>query len=206
MRYWTTAIVVISLSTGCLSPGADSPDPLVAKKEAWQRTLDRGSFCFPESDAGVLFSLSQYGGDCKVHMVYDPKEWWRLSFRFERDGKEVLTLDGHTGSVFRTVKNVLYFAHYPRSTSGCTVAAYDLTTGKKLWETKLNAVGTPMHSAYSNRVTMGLSSLHDLDKEGEGIVSITGRESFGDYVEVLDRGSGAILAHKVYRQGFGSPK
>jgi hypothetical protein len=205
MRYWV-AIGIVSLTTASRLPAADPPDPLAAKKEAWQKTLERMPFRFSESDAGVLFSLSQYGGDCKVHMIYDPKERWRLTFRFERDGKEVLALHGHTGSVFRTVKNVLYFAHFPTASSGCTVAAYDLTTGKKLWETKLSAVGTPSHSAYSNHVTMGLSSLHDLDKDGEGIVSITGRESFGDYIEILDRGSGKVLAHKVYRQGFGSSK
>jgi hypothetical protein len=53
---------------------------------------------------------------------------------------------------------------------------------------------------------MGLSSLHELDKEGEGVVSITGRESHGDYVEILDRATGKVLAHKVYRQGFGPAK
>jgi hypothetical protein len=114
-----------------------------------------------------------------------------------------LTLDGHTTRVFRTVKNTLYFAHFDRADCGCTVAAYDLTTGKKLWETKLRAVGDIDHSKYSNRVTMGLSSSPDLDKDGEGIVSITGRESLGDYIEILDRASGKVLAHKVYRKGFG---
>ena len=205
MRF-RASIAAVAIAAASLTPAADAPDPLAAKKAAWEKVLGQMTFRFSESDAGVLFSLTQYGGDCKVHMVFDPKKWWRLTFQFERDGKDILTLDGHQGSVFRTVKNVLYFAHFPPGDCGCTVAAYDLTTGKKLWETKLNAVGTPLHSAYFNRVTMGLSSLPELDKEGEGIVSITGRESFGDYVEILDRNSGKVLAHKVYRRGFGPAK
>jgi len=206
MRTWTVAVGIVALVAASLSRAADPPGQLAAKKEAWQKALEDMTFRFSESDAGVLYSLSQYSGDCKLHMIYDPKERGQLTFKFERDGKEVLTLPGHTGSVFRTVKNLLYFAHFPTYSSGSTVAAYDLTTGKRLWETKLNAVGNPSHSAYGNKVTMGLSSLHDLDKEGEGIVSITGRESFGDYIEILDRSTGKVLAHKVYRQGFGPAK
>jgi len=202
--YFTVLAVFASAAIG--STEAAEPDPLAAKKAAWQKTLEREPFRFSESNEGILSSLSQYGGNCQVHMIHDPAKWGGLGFKFVRDGKELLSLEGHTGSSFRTAGNVLYFAHFPRSSSGCTVTAHDLTTGNKLWETKLSGVGTPMHSAYSNRVTMGLSSLHNLDKKGEGIISITGRESYGDYVEILDRRTGKVLAHRIYRQGFGAAK
>jgi hypothetical protein len=189
---------------GCAAAALWHPaDPLAAKKEAWRQTLEGMPFRFSEHHAGAQYSLSQNGGDCKVHVINDPNGWGRLTFQFERDGKEILALNGHTGSVFRTANDVLYFAHFKDSSSGCTVAAYDLTAGKKLWQTKLNAVDLTAHSAYSNRVTMALSGGHGPDEEGEGAVLITGQESFGDYVEVLDRASGAVLAHRVYRQGFG---
>ena len=182
-------------------------DLLAAKKEAWQKVLERDKFRFDESNGGVLFSISQFRADCEVHMIFNPKKWFKMTFKFVRDGKDILTLEGHTGSAFRTAGNVMYFAHVPLGTSGCTVTAHDMTTGKKLWETKLGAVGNPPHSAYNNRVTMGLSHLFELDKKkGEGIVSITGRESYGDYVEILDRETGTVLAHKIYRQGFGEAK
>jgi hypothetical protein len=205
MRHWV-AVGIVSLTTGCLSSATNPPDPLAARKRGWQKGLEGMPFNFSERHAGVPFSLIQYGGDCKVHMTYDPKKPAGLRFRFERGGKEVLALEGHMGSVFFTDKNVLYFAHLPAASSGCTVAAYDLTTGKELWATRLSAVGDPDHSAYSNRVNMWLSSVPDLDKDGEGVVIITGRESYGDYAEVLDRGSGKVLAHRIYRQGFGSSK
>ena len=102
--------------------------------------------------------------------------------------------------MFRTEKNVLYFAHFSTSSQGCTVTAHDLDSGKKLWETKLSAIPLADHSAYSNMVTMGLSSLSGTEEKHEGIVSITGHESYGDYIEILDRETGEVLAHKVYRQ------
>jgi hypothetical protein len=58
------------------------------------------------------------------------------------------------------------------------------------------------HTAYRNQVTMELSSFTEVGKEGEGAIKITGRESYGDYIEVLDRATGKVLAHKIYRQGF----
>ena len=193
------------LSLAALSPGPAAADPLVAKKAAWQQVLERDKFRFSETNTGVMFSLTQYRGDCRIHLIHDPKKQG-LMFRFERDGKDVLTFYGHPESVFRTVENTLYFAHFSPSSCGCTVAAYDLTTGKKTWETRLTAIGDLNHSGYLNQVTMGVSRLTDLDKEGEGVVSITGRESSGDYIEILDRATGKVLAHKVYRKEFGPAK
>lgn len=202
MRHLSIAAVFV-VGTASISLTADAADSL-AKEQVWQETLEHCKFTFSESQAGVMYSLSQYGGDCKVHIITDPKAWPTLTFKFERDGQEILALVGHKGSVFRTVKNVLYFAHFSFSTYGCTVAAYDLNNGKKLWETKLNAAGTGVHSAYWNQVTMGLSN--SPDNEGDGIVSITGREEFGDYIEILDQKTGRVLAHKRYRTAFGTKR
>src|SRR5262249_29245779 len=159
--------------------------------------LEKTTFRFPVAGrVGVFYSLSQSAWDCKVHMVY-PATWRRgLTFKFVRDGKEVLSIEGHTRSEFRAKNNVLYFADFLPSAAGCSVAAYDLKTGKKLWKTELNAAGCLDHSAYSNEVSM------DLGLEEHGIVTITGREAYGDYIEVLDRKTGKVLAHKRYRTGF----
>ncbi|HLW63986.1 MAG TPA: hypothetical protein VKS79_01625 [Gemmataceae bacterium] len=179
---------------------ADERDPLKERKERWQQVLDRDPFRFSEERSGVVYSLSQYGGKCDIHIVRKAGVTFQLTFQFVRDGKELLALQGHTYSEFRTDKNVLYFAQFPPGDCGCTVSAYDLDTGKKLWSTALNAVGRVAHSAYQNQVMMGLGQLH---MEPDGVVSITGKESYGDYLEILDRKTGAILAHKVYRQGYG---
>jgi hypothetical protein len=130
MRYGLAAAIV-SVATINSLLAAEPPDRMAARKEAWQKNLDHEKFRFSESTAGVLYSLSQYQGDCKVHMVYDPKFHWGLTLRFERDGNNVMTIGGHTESVFRTDGNVLYFASFSTSSQGCTVFANDLTTGKK---------------------------------------------------------------------------
>jgi uncharacterized protein (DUF1810 family) len=201
MRYGLT-VAVISVVTVNIVLSADPPDRMAARKEAWQKALDHEKFHFSESTIGVVYSLSQYRADCKVCMVYDPKLSAGLTFKFERDGKELVKIVGHAESAFRTDGNVLYFARFPTGDTGCTVFAYDLTTGKKVWEAKLSALGPVSHFAYRNQVTMELSSFAELGKEGEGAIKIVGRESYGDYIEVLDRATGKVLAHKIYRQGF----
>src|SRR5262245_42070322 len=82
--------------------GQAQPDPLAAKKATWQKTLDEAKFRFTDSEANMLFSLSQYLGDCKLHMIFDPKQRFKITYKFVRDDKEILSIDGHQGSVFRT--------------------------------------------------------------------------------------------------------
>ncbi len=199
------AVGLIALLLAGLSPAADPPDRLAARKEAWQKALDRTEFRAPGDLRGLQYSLSQYHGDCRFHLTYDPSNVanrWRMRFAFERGGKELIVLHGHWESEFRCSNNVLYFARFSASSAGCTVAAYDLTSGKKLWETELKAIQVFNHSAYSNEVAMSVGSLDGVDRDGEGYVQITGRESAGDYIEVLDGKTGARLAHRVYRDRF----
>lgn len=192
--------LLIAVAATLTAATAAEPDRLKVRGEAWQKILERDAFQFSESDANVLFALSQFDGKCQIHMIYDPAKWWRITFKFVKEGKELFEIVGHKNSVFRTEMNVLYFAHFGTSSQGCTVTAHDLDTGKNLWETKLNAIPLASHSGYSNEVTMGLSSLTGTEEKHEGIVSITGRESYGDYIEILDRETGKVLAHKIYRQ------
>ena len=88
-------------------------------------------------------------------------------------------------------------ARYHPWGSGGSVAAYDLKTGRQLWHSPLKGIGAVEHSAYRNLVNMGL---------GPTAVSIQGHESYGDYLEILDRESGKRLAHRVFREGFEAPK
>lgn len=206
MRYGMTA-AVIALVAFNGSMAAEPIDLLAAKKVKWQKQLEETKFQIAEDQTSVMYSLSQYiQGNYKIHVIYEPNLYRNMTFKFERAGKETLAVSGHARSVFRIDGDVLYFAHFPTSGSGCTVTSYDLAAGTKLWETRLDAVGCPPHSVYQNAVTLDWSNLPGLDKEGEGSIRITGRESVGDYIEILDRTSGKVLAHKIYRDGFAPPK
>jgi WD40 repeat protein len=196
-------VVLLTLVTVPNTSAADSPDPMAVRKKIWQEVLEEKKFHAPAVDRGLLYALSQFRGKCQIHMVYDPAgaKRYRLTFKFVRDGKEVLSLVGHEHSVFRESGNTLYFARFPTGAHGCKVTAHDLTNGKQLWETRLRAIDVRSHSAYSNRVALALDGVGDL-KNGPDVVVVTGRESFGDYMEVLDCKTGTALAHKIYRKGF----
>lgn len=162
-----------------------------------QQGLEHTEFRFNEGEAGLVYSLSQFRANCQIRMTYDPAKWWMLTFEFVRSGKTVVSIEGHAHSVFRADGDVLYFARFSTSSDGCVVAAYDLAGGGQLWSTPVQGVGPVQHSAYRNEVTMAIAG----DNQS-GTVSIKGQESYGDYTDILDRKTGALLAHKIYREGF----
>ncbi len=174
MRY-TFAVLVVGWFAVSASVADDPPDPLAGKKEVWRNVLDREEFRFPAPKAGVLDSVTQYSGDCQIHLIRDVAKWRQaLTIRFVREGKTVVEFDGHTESAFLEAGGVLYFLHFNPSSSGARVSAHDLTTGKKLWMTSLNALGPVQHSGYRNSTVI---------EEGDGVVRVFGRESYGDYAE-----------------------
>jgi hypothetical protein len=198
MKHYLVTVVPSVLIATMISMAAAPPDPLALKRNQWQRLLDEKRFRFSESDTGILHSLSQYDGDCKINIIYDPKTWplELLTFRFDRDGKEIISLRGHTKSVFRTVDRILFFADFHPSSAGCSVAAYDMNSGKLLWKTNLDAIPFPPHSAYQNEVMIDFLNLPG--QHGKGNLLITGHETLRDYYEVLDRRTGRQLAYKRF--------
>ncbi len=203
-RSLTNGVMLIAAITMAAGTVLAEEGRLAARSAAHQKALDGDkSFTFSEGDASMLFSLSQFGGKCQIHMIYDPTDWAHITFRFVRDETKLLEVKGHTQSVFRAKDNVLYFAHFETSSQGCVVTAHDLDSGKKLWERKLKGIRGSGHSGYSNLVTISVGSRSGIDEKGEASVYISGHEGFGDYVEILDSKTGKMLAHKVYREDYG---
>jgi hypothetical protein len=149
-------------------------------------------FHFKPAEASLAYSIGQYKGNAvlKVERLQFPGD---AKLRFSCENRETLVLSAHEGTVFRASGNTLYFAAFQSCSAGCTVIAYDLNDGKTIWSTHLKSAQCFMHFAYCNRVTLDLSS---------DAVTVTGSESYGDYVEVLDRRTGKSIAHRIYRQGF----
>jgi hypothetical protein len=190
MRYFI-AVAVAAQAFCCVALATDPAEQLAARKAAIQKELADRPFEFIEDPSGVLGALGKSSGDVLIHIVYRPKNRCRLTFKFERDGKEVLAVEGHTASSFFARNNALYFAHIPLGTAGCTVASYDLKTAETLWETKLDPVNPRAHSVYSNQVQIGW-------RDDEAI-EVIGHESLGDYIAILDTSTGEVLAKKLYR-------
>jgi outer membrane protein assembly factor BamB len=111
-----------------------------------------------------------------------------------------LKIGGNDEADFRIEGDVLYFA-LRGIPWGCKVAAHDLKTGKQLWSSPLTGVPCPLPmSCTFNAVS--LKVLKDSDKSTDGVVWVSGHETYGDYYEVLDKKTGTMLARKVYREGF----
>ena len=196
MKPWAWIVSVSLVTTQCFAVD-ESSDQFSSRHRYWTQRLESSKFDLREDEVGVLYSLTQYSGDCKVHIIYDPNDRRRLSFRFERDGKELLALHGQTYSAFRTYGKTLFFVHYHRSVPGCQIVAYDLSSGNQQWETRLDVVSPGQNFAYFNVVSLGLIS----ETGGNGVLSVLGKESNGEYIAMLDMATGKLLAQKIFRLG-----
>ena len=189
---------------------------LVERKEAWQKKLEGMPVTFDalgnrpafSSVDQSLMSLIYESRHLKVHLVFDPQRYDQLVFRFFDKDREIISLRGHRYSSFQVEGDLLFFADYLSDGPGCAVAAYSLATGKEVWRTTLHQKQPQGASGYRNRVNILLNSgyaLPDKKQKGAGsTLQITGSESYCDYVEVLDATTGASLAIKHYRVGFGN--
>jgi outer membrane protein assembly factor BamB len=202
MRFLILLCLVAGTAPSC--DGGKSSDNTTARQRAWKNSLDHQRFQFFPRETGVIYSLSQFRGDCQIAMVYDPAKWWQLTFHLQRAGKDLATVVGSTASVFVGKKGTFYFAQFSTGDCGCRVIAFDTSTGRKLWEKQLQAAGVIQHSAYSNHVTMRLAPdtpsgpAATAPSEWHSLI-VTGSEGAGNYVEVLDTETGAELAHRVFR-------
>lgn len=104
-------------------------------------------------------------------------------------GKLILSVPTHKYSVFVVQDGKLYLAEFHQMVTGCQVESFDLKTGKSVWKTPLRGLGPIAHSKYYNRVLMRL--------EGKTLV-IYGKESAGQYREVLDPKSGKMLDNATF--------
>jgi hypothetical protein len=96
-----------------------------------------------------------------------------------------------SGVVRRTAlarwKNTLFVAEYNPISSGCSIGAYSLETGAKLWDTGLEGLGPVSHSKYSNTV--------QLEVMGDVLV-VRGYEAYGKYIECLAAKTGKAVYHE----------
>jgi hypothetical protein len=115
--------------------------------------------------------------------------WGDAVIRIVKDGNIVHYFEGHLHTAFAVRDDVLYYADYHPSSSGCAVVAYDLRKHKQLWKTYLKGLGPVDHSKYRNAVNLGLEKY---------AVCVRGKESYGNYIEYVGLRTGKTVGHKVY--------
>jgi hypothetical protein len=179
-------LFVLVLGVCGITLAADEP------KVDYQKLADRSEFHWRAEQSTILYSLSQMPHGYTFRMDYDPAAHG-MSLSFLEGGDVVFTFKGHKHSVFKIYGDVLYYPIFHFSSSGCQVVAYDLKKGEEVWKTSAKGIGGVLHSAYRNLITLDVS---------DDVVIIHGHESFGDYIEFLDRTSGQTIGHRTYNMKF----
>lgn len=190
--------ILIMVAANSRSIRAD--DRLEEKKQKWQAVLERREFFPPKPEGNLMSSLRQYNGKYPIHLIIDPAKRNLRTIEVHKEGKPIVSLQGNDESAFQTADNVLYFATIP-SRSGYQLSAHDLESGKQLWQEKREGLEGNIGIYFGNydsaiAIFLGQPSS---GRNEDGTVVIVGREDNGDYIEVLDRTNGQLLARKVYR-------
>lgn len=162
----------------------------------WKPAIKNRAFKFEDEKSGPLNSIAAAKkAGIAAEFRSDPKDFRDGTFTFQKQDCPKVTASGHDGTPAVIRGDVLYVANFSPIANGCKVAAYDLPTGKKVWEKALDGIGAVTHSKYRNRVAMAVEKHPDANHFA---LVIVGEEAFGNYVEVLDLTTGKQLAHKRY--------
>jgi hypothetical protein len=175
-----------------------TPEPVsfAARQKEWQSQIeDINKVPIKEMVGNSLESFRHVPTDCPFYIAHrtpdDPWDVNSLQFKIQLDGRTLLSIKGHRNSVFAIDGNVLYFVEFHPNSEGGVVTAHDFKNRKQLWSTKLQAAGFCTHFAYSNEILVRLTP---------DAVEIAGHETCGNYVEVLDRATGKLLANKQFER------
>lgn len=82
----------------------------------------------------------------------------------------------------------LYSARHSDISTGCTLHAFDVQTGREKWAVALTGLGPIAHSKYFNLVQARVTG---------GRVVVFGWEAAGRYVEARDAATGAMISHQL---------
>jgi outer membrane protein assembly factor BamB len=162
----------------------------------WKPAIKAREFNFDDKNSGAGNSVdAAKKAGLTVEFQPDPNGFGDGAFTFQKKGAPKVSVSGHNGTPAVIRDDVLYVADFSPIATGCKVTAYDLATGKKGWEKRLDGIGPIAHTKYRNRVAMSVEKHPDANHFA---LVIVGWEASGRYVEVLDLTSGKQLAHKNY--------
>jgi hypothetical protein len=162
----------------------------VPKKTAnkYQKLADETEWQFPEFNFGDALASELNG-----YRVKRLDEAGGVLIVVSNDKSEHLFDFGtHRNAPFLQRNGVLYHTEFSPNSTGCSVVAFDLIAKKQLWKTSLKGVGDVDHSKYFNAVRLEV-----LDDD---TLRVFGKESSGRYVEIVSRGTGKTVGHKVFKE------
>ena len=155
----------------------------------YQKAADSALWGWKDEKASPFEGIRLAGAKYSIVMVSEPSDRDSLTFKIFHGDKEVYTWGGHMNTVFRILRDRLYYARFLRSGSGGRVVAVDLSAGKELWDSPLQGIGLIQHSTYRNQM--------NLDANFE-VVWVWGEESMGRYLEFKDVITGKTVGHRIF--------
>jgi hypothetical protein len=180
-RYALLGALTLSLACTHFSFGQDYQK--IADDTAWSWSAERAS---------VGDSFLKFPNTYQVELIRKKNKYGEITIRLVDDGKELYAWEGHYRSVFCLHGDVLVYADFLSSRTGCSVIAYDLKNKKQLWKTDLKGLGPIAHFRYSNSVT--------LEVINNDAVRVFGNESAGQYLEIVDLKTGKTVGHQKYKK------
>jgi hypothetical protein len=183
------AVLAAWFSIGSAAPVTPPPAP-----PDWGGAIKDREFQFDKTQAGIYVcagAAKKAGAEVSVE---GDATRGNVELKVAQGGKPVVLL-AHAEAAFAVRDGVLYFAKFSPHANGCSVVAHDLKTGKQLWDQPLKGIGMIRHFRYSNSVIL---TVEKHPSAAAWAVVVTGWESAGKYLEVLDPKTGKQLAHKKY--------
>ena len=156
----------------------------------YQKTVDGARWGWSEKMSNPLGCITQCGRKYDIHLLSMKDDRYGLIITVLLDDQKVYTWQGHRHSVFRILYDRLYYAKFHPSSSGGSIVAVDLNTGKELWSSRLKGLGSISHSAYMNLMTLNANT---------EVVTVYGNESMGRYIEIKDTLTGETVGHRVFQ-------
>jgi hypothetical protein len=161
-----------------------------ASGQDYQKIADGTAWSWSAERASVSDSFLKFPNTYQVELIRKKNKYGEITIRLLDDGKELVAWEGHYRSVFALNGDVLVYAAFHPSSTGCAVVAYDLKNRKQLWKADLKGIGPIDHFRYSNSVNLTIIN--------NNAVEVFGKESAGQYLEIVDLKTGKTVGHRVY--------
>lgn len=179
----STFLVASIFSLVCAGIGTAQDYQKIADATAWSWSAERAS---------ISDSFLKFPNTYQIELIRKKNKYGEITIRLADDGKEIVSWEGHYRSAFSLNGDVLVYADFYPSRTGCSLVAYDLKNKKKLWKIDLQGLGPIDHFRYSNSV--------NLDIINNGAVRIFGNECAGQYLEIVDLKTGKTVGHRTYKK------
>jgi hypothetical protein len=183
------------VSGGIADPPPSVPglDPSWEQRERYlseQSIAEKTPWLWPAETATPEACARGFGDGYEVEIVQPKEPSLSPTIRVRKNGEDIVAWRAHSASVFVRRGDMLYYADFSPSASGCRIVGYHLQAREEIWKTPLLGVGRLAHSMYHNRVNMKLDNRH---------LIIYGDEAASRYIELLDPFTGRIVGHRLWR-------